>query len=65
MVSNSNRAAVIEGREEAAFKTRLDELGEAAAAFAQVDGVNYSNGKSVTLKIYRLTPQSPNHQDAK
>jgi 4-amino-4-deoxy-L-arabinose transferase-like glycosyltransferase len=65
LMKSANRAAVVEGREDAAFKARLDELGEAAAPFAEIDGVNYSNGKSVALKIYRLTPQAHSRQDAR
>lgn len=60
LMTNSNRAAIIESREDAAFRTRLDELGEAASPFAEIDGVNYSNGKPVVLNIYRLTPHPTN-----
>lgn len=48
-----DRAAVIEAREEGAFLERLEALGIAAQKIGEVAGVNYSNGKRVTLSIYR------------
>ena len=49
-------AAAIEAREEIAFKERLSARGVRAEEFAQIDGVNYSNGKSTMLRLYRHPP---------
>lgn len=51
----TRRAAVIEAQQERAFLGRLNEIGGGAAKFAVIEGINYSNGKSVTLSIYRPT----------
>lgn len=47
-------AAIIEGREETAFQTAL--MGAPVRRLAVISGLNYSNGKDVTLTIYILTP---------
>ncbi len=47
-------AAVIEARQASAFQGRLAELQTQAILFAEIDGVNYSNGDDVTLRLYRL-----------
>lgn len=47
-------AAVIEARQADAFHGRLVELQAQADMFAEFDGVNYSNGDEVTLRLYRL-----------
>ncbi len=52
-------AAIIESRENAAFMSRLAELGLSAEPFAAIDGVNYSNGDDVTLTLYRLPAPHP------
>jgi 4-amino-4-deoxy-L-arabinose transferase-like glycosyltransferase len=54
----SKAAAVVEGREEAAFLSRLQELGASAERFAEIEGFNYSNGDDVILRLYRFAPQS-------
>lgn len=49
-------AAVVEAREEKAFIDRLDALGVKAEKFADIAGVNYSNGKDTLLRLYRHQP---------
>ncbi len=54
LVSGKASAAIIEAREEQAF---IEALGGASVAkLAVIDGLNYSNGKNVTLTIYALAP---------
>lgn len=45
-------AAVIEARERDAFLARLAERGATARPFAEVAGVNYSNGRDIVLTLY-------------
>ncbi|MHA7872225.1 MAG: ArnT family glycosyltransferase [Hyphococcus sp.] len=47
-------AAIIEKGEEATFQAFLTVAGVAATPLAVVDGLNYSNGKAVSLSIYTL-----------
>lgn len=54
--ANADCAAVIEALEEPAFKNRLNALGVSAEKFAEVAGVNYSNGKPTMLRLYRHAP---------
>jgi hypothetical protein len=54
----SKAAAVVEGREDAAFLSRLQEVGASAERFAVIEGFNYSNGDHVILRLYRFAPQS-------
>jgi len=54
----SEAAAVVEGREDAAFLSRLHEIGGNAERFAEIEGFNYSNGDDVILRLYRFAPQS-------
>ncbi|NWG91317.1 MAG: hypothetical protein HXY21_02255, partial [Parvularculaceae bacterium] len=56
--AQSEAAAVVEGREDAAFLSRLHELGGNAERFAEIEGFNYSNGDDVILRLYRFAPQS-------
>lgn len=56
-------AAVIESRESAAFLSRLAAIGGAVDAFAEIDGVNYSNGEEVALRLYRWAPTARFGQD--
>lgn len=44
--------ALIGGREQAAFHARMQELGIAPRALAQVAGINYSTGRQLDLTIY-------------
>jgi 4-amino-4-deoxy-L-arabinose transferase-like glycosyltransferase len=47
-----NRPAVVEGREDAAFQTFLKLRGGQAREVARIDGVNYSKGDDMTLRVY-------------
>jgi 4-amino-4-deoxy-L-arabinose transferase-like glycosyltransferase len=46
------RPAVVEAREEAGFRAALAGLGAQAAPVGQVEGLDYSNGDRMTLRIY-------------
>lgn len=48
-----DRPAVVEGREDAAFRQALRAGGGRALAVAEVTGLDYSNGKEMTLRIYQ------------
>jgi len=56
--SDAPRAVAIESREEPIFLERAAELGAIAEPVATIDGVNYSNGDDVVLRIYRMTNPS-------
>lgn len=56
--ADSDCAAVIEAREEPRFKDRLNALGVGAEKFAEIAGVNYSNGKQTLLLLYRHPPHA-------
>ncbi|MFZ5616023.1 MAG: ArnT family glycosyltransferase [Pseudomonadota bacterium] len=47
-------AAIVEARENNAFRARIDEIGARAELFAEIEGLNYSNGDNVRLHLYRL-----------
>ena len=47
-----NRPAIVEGREDAAFRTALKAAGAQAILVGQVSGLDYSNGKKMILRIY-------------
>jgi len=44
--------ALIDKREEPAFQARLQSLGAGSRTLAEVDGINYSTGRRLNLKIY-------------
>ena len=46
------RAVAVEARQAAGFAARAAALGLAPRAFAEVDGVNYSNGRRVRLSLF-------------
>ena len=48
--------ALVEEREEGAFKARLAELDGDAAEVGAVDGFNYSRGRKVHIRIWRVEP---------
>jgi len=48
--------ALVEDREGGAFKARLAELEADATEVGAVDGFNYSRGRKVHIRIYRVTP---------
>ena len=47
-----NRPAVVEGREEAAFQAALKARGGRVREVARIDGINYSKGDAMTLRVY-------------
>ncbi|MBX3482699.1 glycosyltransferase family 39 protein [Phenylobacterium sp.] len=47
-----NRPAIVEGREEAAFREALKARGGTARLVAEVDGINYSKGDPMALRVY-------------
>ena len=48
--------ALVEDREGGAFKARLAELDADATEVGAVDGFNYSRGRKVHIRIYRVAP---------
>jgi hypothetical protein len=57
--------ALVEDRQDAAFRARLSDLGAVAAKAGEVQGFDYSTGKPVRLTLWRplrLTPLSATHQ---
>ena len=48
--------ALVEDREGGDFKARLAELDADATELGAVDGFNYSRGRKVHIRIYRVTP---------
>lgn len=48
--------ALVENSEDGAFKARLAELEADATEVGAVDGFNYSRGRKVHIRIYRVTP---------
>jgi len=47
---------LVSDREDAVFHASLDKAGLAVAAVGEVAGINYSNGRRVTLRLYRSAP---------
>ncbi|MGA0605501.1 ArnT family glycosyltransferase [Phenylobacterium sp. VNQ135] len=47
-----NRPAIVEAHEEAAFREQLAARGVTVREVARVDGLNYSKGDDVTLRVY-------------
>jgi len=54
-----HRPAVVEAREEAAFETALAADHATAVRVAEVDGVDYSTGHKLALRVYKA-PDTPN-----
>ncbi len=50
--------AVVESREQEAFGARLVQRELEAVEVGRVDGLNYSNGRQVHLRIWRVAPQT-------
>jgi 4-amino-4-deoxy-L-arabinose transferase-like glycosyltransferase len=48
-----NRPAVVEGRQDAAFRAALKAAGAEALQVGEVKGLDYSNGDQMTLRIYQ------------
>ncbi|TVR80170.1 MAG: glycosyltransferase family 39 protein [Rhodospirillales bacterium] len=49
--------AVVEERQETAFRESLADRAQALEALATVEGLNYSRGQEVSLTVYRLGPE--------
>ena len=47
-----NRPAIVEGREDAAFRAALRAYGVRAEEVAKIEGLNYSKGDPMTLRVY-------------
>ena len=56
-----NRPAIVEAREEAAFREALVARGGKAREVAKVGGINYSKGDDMTLRVY-LAPGVQLHE---
>jgi len=54
-----HRPAVVEGRQDAAFREALRTAHATAQQVAQVDGLDYSDGHKMTLRIYRAPDSAP------
>jgi hypothetical protein len=50
---NEGRPAIVEGRDDAAFRAALAQDGARAALLGAVTGLDYSNGRTDTLRFYR------------
>jgi hypothetical protein len=50
------RPAVVEAREEVAFRQALRAEGVQAVQVAEVSGLDYSNGDEMTLRVYQARP---------
>jgi 4-amino-4-deoxy-L-arabinose transferase-like glycosyltransferase len=57
------RPAVVEGRQDAAFRAALAALGEAARPAGAVEGFDYSDGDHERLTLYRGAPLQPDADD--
>lgn len=53
------RPAVVEARQEAAFRAELGRLRQGVVTRGAVEGVNYSNGDAVSLTLYAPVPSDP------
>jgi hypothetical protein len=50
------RPAIVEGRDDATFRAALADLGARAAYIGAVAGLDYSNGRTDILRLYRPPP---------
>ena len=57
------RPAVVEGRQEQAFRAALAALGQAARPAGVVEGFDYSDGDKERLTLYRGAPAKPDADD--
>lgn len=55
VAATPNGLALIEARDDDAFRRALAGLGRAPHALGHVDGIDYSNGKRMTLTLYAAT----------
>jgi 4-amino-4-deoxy-L-arabinose transferase-like glycosyltransferase len=58
------RPAVVEGRQEPAFRAALAALGQAARPAGVIEGFDYSDGDKERLTLYRGAPAKPDDDDA-
>lgn len=65
LFAESSGVAAVESREDAAFRARLNAIGVTPETFGTVSGTNYSNGKGVTLFLYRRPAGRDEGQDPK
>ncbi len=54
LVGNPDTVAIIAQGDVPAFEAEMQNLGKKAAFIKEVSGFNYSRGKNITLKLYRL-----------
>lgn len=59
LTKEPNAVAVVESRMEAEFHQRLTQQNYVAEPFGNVKGLNYSNGRQVSLTLYRLRKTGP------
>jgi hypothetical protein len=59
LTKTPNSVSLVESRMEQEFHQRLTQLNFTPEALGKVDGLNYSNGKKVTLTLYRLRKTGP------
>lgn len=52
-LKEADRAAAVDRREEETFLAETARLGLEVYEFASIDGLNYSNGKEMSLRLYR------------
>jgi hypothetical protein len=59
LTKTPNAVAVIESRMDGEFHQRLTQQNFVAEPIGKVQGLNYSNGRQVTLTLYRLRKTGP------
>ncbi len=59
LVGGKAKLALVADRQEADFETALKTAGRAVRPFGAVRGFDYSNGRWMTLRLYRLAPAGP------
>lgn len=59
LTKEPNAVAVVESRMDAEFHQRLAQQNYVAEPFGNVKGLNYSNGRQVSLTLYRLRKTGP------
>ncbi|MEO1193949.1 MAG: glycosyltransferase family 39 protein [Pseudomonadota bacterium] len=56
LAADPKAVVAVTGRQEAAFRQRLEELGVVPVAKAELSGINYSKGRSDTITLYGRAP---------
>ena len=59
LLSGAVSAAVVESRMEGAFQKAIAGREETVRPLATISGLNYSNGRSVSLTVYVRAPADP------